>query len=304
MEIEFNLFQGDKPVDQSVFGNATTMNEQQDFMEALDTQLQQQQISLEQIHAESAPGQVELVLEYQDDPVRMADWVVLTRETIVAVAKSLGLTAVFLPKIFKDKAGNGCHLHLSFRQVSSKQRENAFSHAHLPNEMSTKAKSFIEGILRHLPSLVSLTLATNNSYRRVGPNCWTGSAVGWDTEDKEAPLRVCMDTVTGELTNVEYKLCDSTANLHLALSGILACGLEGMAQNLPLRPPLRVQQRQQTLPSSLQESLVCLQQDTFLSQQVLGDALSKAYIETRRAASEKFHNLSLEEEVAMALSMS
>ncbi len=34
---------------------------------------------------------------------------------------------------------------------------------------------------------------------------------------------------------------------------------------------------------------------------MLGPELGQAYIATRRAASEKFHSLSLEEEVAMAL---
>ena len=295
-----------------MFGNVTTMNEQQEFIDTLDTQLQQQQIQLEQIHAESAPGQVELVLAYQDDPIRMADWVVMTRETITAVAKSHGLVALFLPKIHDDKAGNGCHVHLSFRETNS-SRSNAFPHATLNGEMSAVAKSFLEGILRHLPALLSLTMPTDNSFRRVGPGCWTGSVIGWEMEDKEAALRVCMDTATGQWTNVEYKLCDSTANLYLALSGILSCGLNGIVQHLTLRPALRQeesssscmeQDSQATLPSSLQESLVCLQKDEFLRKVVMGAELSKAYIAVRQAASEKFANLSLEEEVAMALKKS
>jgi len=286
------------------------MNEQQDFLNDLDKQLQEQQIQVEQVHAESAPGQVELVLEYQNDPIRMADWVVLSRETIVAVAKSRGLDALFLPKLADDKAGNGCHVHFSFRETTS-TRENGFSHATLSGELSVMAKSFLEGILCHLPALLSLTMPTNNSFRRVGPGCWTGSSIGWELEDKEAALRVCMDTVTGQWTNVEYKLCDSTANIYLALSGILACGLDGIVQNLTLRPPQREQQNSSswamqekqatTLPSSLQESLVCLQNDDFLCQEVMGTSLSKAYIAVRQAASKKYANRTLQEEVAMAL---
>lgn len=310
-EIEFCLYKNGVPVDQSVFGNVTTMNEQEAFISDLDTQLQQQQIQVEQVHAESAPGQVELVLEYQSNAVRIADWVVLTRETIVAVANSHGMQAVFLPKLLSDKAGNGCHLHFSFRDTTRSRRTNAFSHATLQKELSAMGKSFVEGILRHLPALLSLTLPTNNSFRRVGPGCWTGSAIGWETEDKEAALRVCMNTCTGQWTNVEYKLCDSTANIYLALSGILACGLDGIVRNLALRPPIRQQQesstlwdmqdKEATLPTSLRESLVCLREDEFLSQDVMGPELSKAYIAVRQAASEKFGNLTLEEEVAMAL---
>lgn len=289
------------------------MNEQQAFLDDLDTQLQQQQIQVEQVHAESAPGQVELVLEYQDDPMQMADWVVLTRETITAVAKEYGLNAVFLPKLLADKAGNGCHLHFSFRDTTTTTRKkNAFPHATLAGELSAKAKSFMEGILQHLPALISLTMPTNNSFRRVAPGCWTGSAIGWDTEDKEAALRVCMDTVSGEQNNVEYKLCDSTANIYLALSAILACGLDGIVQDLRLRRAQREQQKeswdmqgkQVELPSSLQESLVCLSKDDFLSRKVMGPELSKAYRAVRKATVKKFADLTLEEEVAMALQTS
>ena len=100
----------------------------------------------------------------------------------------------------------------------------------------------MEGILQHLPALLSLTLPTNNSFRRVGPGCWTGSSIGWELEDKEAALRVCMDTSSKQLTNVEFKLCDSTANIYLALSSILACGLQGILTNMSLRPCLRNEQ--------------------------------------------------------------
>jgi hypothetical protein len=30
----------------------------------------------------------------------------------------------------------------------------------------------------------------------VGPGCWTGHSVGWDFEEKEAPLRVVADLTT------------------------------------------------------------------------------------------------------------
>jgi glutamine synthetase len=264
------------------------MNEQQAFIDDLYDNLHKQQIQVEQIHAESAPGQLELVLEYQPSPLRMADWVLLARETIAAVAKNHKLQAVFLPKLLQNQAGNGCHLHLSFA-----------NHPFIVGEkFSWRAQSFMEGILRHLSSLLALTLPTGNSFRRVGAGCWTGSVVGWETEDKEAALRVCMDG-----SNVEYKLCDSTANLYLALSGLLVCGLDGIAQNLALRPSLSQQgsgSKQDALPSSLHKSLECLQKDALLCG-VMGPELSRAYIAVRQVEAEKSASLTLEEEVEVAL---
>jgi glutamine synthetase len=275
-------------VDESVFGNVTTMNDQQVFIDDLYDDLHKQSVQVEQIHAESAPGQLELVLEYQSSPLRMADWVLLARETIAAVAKTHKLQAVFIPKPLQNQAGNGCHLHISFANhsfITGKQ-------------LSWRAQSFMEGILRHLPSLLALTLPTHNSFRRVGAGCWTGSVVGWETEDKEAALRVCTDG-----SNVEYKLGDSTANLYLALSGLLVCGLDGIAENLVLRPSLSQQgsaTKQDSLPSSLQESLECLQKDELLCG-AMGPELSQAYIAVRQAEAEKSASLTLEEEAEIAL---
>merc|ERR1712176_1557275 len=91
-----------------------------------------------------------------------------------------------------------------------------------------------EGILNHLPSLLSFTLPTQNSFRRVGPGCWTGHTASWDIEDKEQPLRVCLND-DGYATNVEYKLHDSTANIYLSIACIILSGLDGISKNLSLR---------------------------------------------------------------------
>jgi glutamine synthetase len=304
-ELEFCLFDASShnPVDQSVFGNSTTLNQQESFVANLYTQLRKQHIAITQIHTESAPGQLEVVLEYQQDPMKLADHVVLARETIRAVAAANQLCAVFLPKLSESQAGNGCHLHLSFRRVkdSKTSSQNAFPHAHLSNELSADGKSFIEGILRHLPALLAVSMPTQNSFRRVGPGCWTGSQLGWAVEDKESPLRVCVDSATRRLSNVEYKVCDSTANIYLCLACILGCGLNGIFQRCALRPSLdHAAENDKALPGTLKDSLTCLQEDSFLMN-LLGPTLSRAYINVRNAEAARAADMTLEEEVKEAL---
>ena len=96
-KIEFTLVRGGSggsataapsPVDQSTFANATTLNEQQEFVSNLYDRLRQHDFDVELIHAESAPGQMEVVIRYSNDAMRLADDVVLTRETI---ARSRGI---------------------------------------------------------------------------------------------------------------------------------------------------------------------------------------------------------------------
>ena len=101
-------------VDKSVFANTITLNEQEAFLDDLYNQLQKQYIAIELIHAESGPGQIEIVLEYiKNNPVQVVDNVLLTKETIHAVAHKYGLKALFIPKYDFLKAGNGLHVHMS-----------------------------------------------------------------------------------------------------------------------------------------------------------------------------------------------
>eukprot|EP00550_Attheya_septentrionalis_P008542 CAMPEP_0198286484 /NCGR_PEP_ID=MMETSP1449-20131203/5562_1 /TAXON_ID=420275 /ORGANISM="Attheya septentrionalis, Strain CCMP2084" /LENGTH=892 /DNA_ID=CAMNT_0043984245 /DNA_START=98 /DNA_END=2776 /DNA_ORIENTATION=- len=308
-ELEFCLFRrvGDKfePVDHSLFASSNTLNEQEKFISDLYAQLKHQDIDVETIHTESASGQLEVVLDYQLDAIKLADNVVLARETIRACAKQHDMIALFLPKINATQAGNGMHLHLSFRDLQSHEpTENAFPHQTIRGAMSLKAESFTEGLLQHLPALLSLSIPTMNSFRRVGQGCWTGHSVGWAIEDKEAPLRVCIDLASGKATNVEMKLSDSTANIYLELAAILASGLDGILCNAKLRPTFvsgsTVGDELNKLPTSLSESLECLRGDAYLLD-ILGPELSTAYIAVREAEIDNSSDLTLEDEVQIAI---
>ena len=86
-EIEFQLFSASldntklpTTVDQSLFANSTTLNDQECFINDLVEQLDKQNIDIELVHSESAGGQLEVVLKYQEDIMKIADNVILTRE--------------------------------------------------------------------------------------------------------------------------------------------------------------------------------------------------------------------------------
>lgn len=310
-ELEFCLFHDSsdsskeqplQAVDESLFGHPRTLNQQECFISDLHRQLKKQDIEVELIHAESASGQLEIVLKYQTDTLKLADDILFARETIGACAKSHCMRAIFLPKVKHDQAGNGMHLHVSFRNLrASNPEKNAFQHDSNPGSISPLGKSFIEGILAHLPALTSVTIPSTNSYCRVGPGCWTGHSVGWSIEDKEAPLRVCLDLKTGAATNVEYKLSDSTANIYLELALLLAAGMQGVSQSLSLRPMSNADEKQPSLPKSFGESLDCLRNNKFLLS-IMGSELSTAYLAIREAEKEKFSGQSLEDALTSAYS--
>ena len=112
-----------------------------------------------------------------------------------------------------------------------------------------------------------------------------------------------MKAGTDEPSNVELKLSDSTANIYLELAGILSAGLDGMARKLPLRPrvgPGDENVDADALPDSLDKSLECLKNDEVLMS-VMGKELSTGFIALKEAEIANAADMSLEEEVALAL---
>jgi glutamine synthetase len=109
LELEFTLHDSVTylPIDKSSFANVTLLNQQQAFISSVYDAFIAQEISVELVHAESSNGQMEVVLEYNDDPVQVADDVILVRESIIAIAHQYNMKAIFLPKIFDHQAGNG-----------------------------------------------------------------------------------------------------------------------------------------------------------------------------------------------------
>lgn len=284
------------PVDQSLFAHPSGLNEQNDFLNDLNLYLEQQRIDIELVHAESASGQFEVVLKYQRDVMRLADAVLMARETIRECARMHGLKALFTPKLRSDEAGNGMHLHISLRDVSkssSNPSKNIFPLS-AGTGISNVGSSFIEGILCALPALMSITLPSNNSFSRVGKGCWTGHNCSWAYEDKESPLRVCIDLLSREATNVEFKLMDSSANIYLALASILYAGFIGVKKAMKLRPPSTSANASDTassesLPSSFEQSLDILQTNELLNT-LMGGPLMQCYTAVKRAEIEHERN--------------
>jgi glutamine synthetase len=226
--------------------------------------------TVEQIHAESASGQFEVVTEY-GPALEAADNLVYRKETIDGVARLNKMTASFLPKIFPDQAGNGCHVHLSFGDPENSD-SNLMADSSRPYSLSALGEAFAAGILHHLPALMPFTAAHVNSYERIKPSTWSGAYQCWGVNNREAPLRLVGLAGHPESINFELKTVDGTANPYLALTAIIAAGISGIRKGLSLPSPIQVdpaslteeqrdKERLKLLPGSLQEALDAFEQD-------------------------------------------
>jgi len=293
-ENEFTLAvpteRGYAPVDSSLCFSTIGMTAAQAYVDALADALEQQGIHLEQYYAELGHGQQEISTAHAP-ALRSADEQVLVRETIRGVAAQHGLVASLAPKPWPDAAGNGGHIHFSLWEGE----RNRFHDASRDDRLSDEARSFVAGVLAHLPGLCGLTAPSFNSYRRIVPQYWAGAFTCWGHDNREAPLRVpsVFRGLEEGSTNVELKAADSSANPYLALGGLVAAGLDGLERGL--EPPDAVEVDPATiaeeerarrgiarLPATQQEALNALEADEVLTA-ALGAVLARSYLAVRRS---------------------
>lgn len=305
-EAEFTLLErigdGDpswRPVDRSNYASAGAFDERLPLLDAIVQALEMQELRVESFLVESGDGQFEIAIEHA--PVlQAADRHAILRETVKAIAAESGHRATFLPKIEERQAGSGAHCHFSLWRDD----ENVTS---LDGDLSPVTRHFLAGVLAHLPALVALAAPTSQSHRRLGPGSWSGAFAAWGFDNKEAPIRVPTRRHGLPPSNVEWKTPDSTANLHLALAGLIHAGLDGIRRSLPLPEPCSVdpgslsdEARTEagivSLPGCVDEALDTLERDEIL-QDGIGRDLLRAHAALRRADAAATADWSIESEV-------
>ena len=306
-ENEFYLLkkteEGIFPADNTPFASTYSMDINREIIDEIVKSLILQGMEVQMYHAESGPGQQEITVKY-DEALKACDNQIIFRETIKAVAAKYGLTASFLPKIFVDKAGSGCHLHLSIW----KEGKNILSDFECEYGISNVGSQFIAGILHHLPALMAITTPTTNSYHRIKPHYWSGAFQCWGIGNRESAIRAVQE-FDGEIKNFELKTVDASSNPYLALGAVIAAGIHGITEEMELEKPVQEDPANilhdgdykiRTLPSKLEKSIEELERDKIILD-AMGEKLSKAYIAVKKAEMGFIQNFNLEEEVELLL---
>jgi glutamine synthetase len=300
-ENEFSLARevdgGFEPIDSGLCFSTISSTAAQDVVDDLAASLEAQGIALEQYYAELGHGQHEISTAHAP-ALRASDEQLLVRETIRGVAARHGLVASLAPKPWPDGAGNGCHIHFSLWDAEG--GHNRFHDASTPDGLSGEARSFIAGVLEHLPGLCGLAAPSFNSYRRIVPQYWAGAFVCWGHDNREAPVRVpsLFRGFEEESTNVELKAADASSNPYLAVGGMIAAGLDGLERGLDPPDPVEVDpatidedEREARgivpLPATQEEALEALAADKVLTA-ALGSVLAESYLAVRRSEWEAY----------------
>ncbi len=284
------------PVDDSLCYSATGFHQAHDYAVELQRALQAQGMQVENYYPELGHGQQEMSVRHAG-ALRAADNHVLYRETVRGIAFRRGMWASLAPKPIADQAGNGCHLHLSLREMGpdGQPGEPVFYDAADRYRLSETGYHFIGGLLAHLPALTAVTCGSVNSYRRLAPQMWSSAYTIYGMDNREAAVRICSpmrDDPAGSV-NLELKPSDSSANPYLALGACIYAGLEGIRRKLDPGEAVNVDPATLTddqrravgahrLPASLAEALDALEADELLMES-LGDLRRRAYLAVKRS---------------------
>jgi glutamine synthetase len=224
---------------------------------------------------EDGNGQYEINFNYTEAK-ETADRYTFFKMMTSQIAPKYGAIATHMAKPFSDRTGSGAHIHYHLADV--KTGENLFEdESDTKFGMSKLAYHFLAGILKHAPALCAINSPTANCYKRllVGPGLtssrsgftWTPAFISHGDNNRTQMIRICGPG------HFEDRTISAACNPYLVFAGYLAAGLDGI--NNQLMPGdanlgnLYALSRDEiykrgltTLPQSLKEALVALEEDS------------------------------------------
>jgi glutamine synthetase type III len=236
---------------------------------------------------EDANGQFEMNWTY-DDALVTADRHVFFKFMVKQLAESHGLRATFMPKPFIHLTGNGCHAHVSLWDP-----EGAINLFHDPAGelgLAPLAYHFLGGILSAAEPLTALFTPTVNSFKRINAAptnsgaTWSPNTISYGGNNRTHMVRI------PEPGRFELRLMDGAANPYLIQAGILAAGLDGIAQgrdpgkrlDINMYEPGAVPAGTRHLPLNLLDALRALDASAML-REALGGSFVASYVKLRMA---------------------
>ncbi|UFU01124.1 type I glutamate--ammonia ligase [Radiobacillus kanasensis] len=247
-------------------------------------ELEEMGFEVEASHHEVAPGQHEIDFKYAD-AVKHADDIQTFKLVVKTIARKHGLHATFMPKPLFGVNGSGMHCNMSLFQGKT----NTFLDENGPLQLSETAYQFIAGIIKHALSFTAVTNPTVNSYKRLVPGYEAPCYVAWSGSNRSPLIRV--PSSRGLSTRIEVRSVDPAANPYLAMSVLLAAGLDGVKNKLSAPKAVdrniyimdkeeREANGVQDLPATLADALEELKKDSIIVE-ALGEHLFEHFIEAK-----------------------
>ncbi len=264
----------------------------EDLRREIVMQLTKLGFNMEASHHEVGGSQHEINFRFQN-AVDACDSLQIFKLVVKNIAKKHNMHATFMPKPMKGKAGNGMHTNVS---LMNQDGTNAFYNEGGDLQLSETAYKFIAGVMQNSRPLTAITNPTINSYKRLVPGFEAPCYVAWSPSNRSTFIRI--PVARGRGTRIEIRSVDPTANAYLALSAILACGLQGITDDLDCIAPMKTdlfklsrKEREElgikNLPDNLYDAVKEFTKSELINE-ALGKHTSEVFVRAKRKEWENF----------------
>lgn len=308
-ELEFFLFQGThddiarggfrlQPI--STYNedyNIFQTSKEEYVMRPIRNHLRAMGLPIEGSKGEAEAGQEELNMTYAD-ALATADHHTLAKHGVKEIAHQHGLAASFLPKWHKDRVGSASHVHQSLWQDG----QNAFFDADRPLGKSVLMDHYIAGLVAYAAEYTYFLAPYINSYKRFAKGTFAPTRIVWSVDNRTAAFRLC--GAGTRAIRIECRLPGADMNPYLASAAMLAAGLRGIREELPLPKPFAgdayADDACQHVPHSLREAREALIGSDMLTQAFGADTIAH-YARAAEWEIEEFNRVVTDYEIARGL---
>lgn len=182
---------------------------------------------VESAKGECNPGQHEIAFRYTN-ALATCDNHSIYKTGAKEIAAAHGKSLTFMAK-YNEREGNSCHIHISVRDKDG----NAVMAGDGEHGFSKLMEHFLAGQLACLREFTYFFAPNINSYKRFVPGSFAPTAVAWGEDNRTCALRVVGH---GSSLRVENRVPGGDVNPYLAVSALIAAGLHGIENELPLEP--------------------------------------------------------------------
>jgi glutamine synthetase len=212
-------------VDYSILGTARA----EPLLRAIRNHMYDAGLDVEGAKGECNLGQHEIGFLYAD-ALTTADNHVVYKTAAKEIAAQQGKAITFMAK-YNQREGSSCHIHLSLRgqdgelvfwDEDSGTRTPLYDH-------------FIAGVLATTADFTLLYAPNVNSYKRFAEGSFAPTTIAWGLDNRTCAVRLVGH---GAGARMENRVPGADVNPYLALAAMLAGGLHGIENELPLEDEL------------------------------------------------------------------
>jgi glutamine synthetase len=172
-------------------------------------------------------GQHEIAFRYAD-ALTTCDNHSIYKTGAKEIAAQDGMSITFMAKP-NAREGNSCHIHLSLRGADG----TPVLAGDGPHGLSKLGQHFLAGQLAALQELTLCYAPNINSYKRYVPGSFAPTSVRWGVDNRTCALRLVGH---GHSLRAENRTPGGDVNPYLATAAMIAAGLHGIDNELPLEP--------------------------------------------------------------------